>query len=114
MALTALAAQALEKRLGRPAPSQNARLRLLMGSARRRRDALPQAARSFGAMPEIDLPTVIFALVALFVAYKLRSVLGTRHDSERPTGGLLAPLRRAPGPAPAAAPVDSAPAGPAP
>jgi predicted lipid-binding transport protein (Tim44 family) len=49
-------------------------------------------------MPEIDLPTVIFALVALFVAYKLRSVLGMRHDSERQPGGLLAPLRRAPGP----------------
>jgi len=56
-------------------------------------------------MPDIDLPTVIFALVALFVAFKLRSVLGTRNDGERPTGGLLAPLRRAPGPAgPPAAP----------
>ncbi len=54
-------------------------------------------------MPEIDLPTVIFALVALFVAYKLRSVLGVRQDSERQTGGLLAPLRRVP--APSAAPV---------
>jgi predicted lipid-binding transport protein (Tim44 family) len=51
-------------------------------------------------MPDIDLPTVIFALVALFVAFKLRSVLGMRGDSERPTGGLLAPLRRAPGPPP--------------
>jgi predicted lipid-binding transport protein (Tim44 family) len=49
-------------------------------------------------MPEIDLPTVIFALVALFVAWKLRSVLGMRQDSERP-GELAAPLRRAPGPA---------------
>jgi predicted lipid-binding transport protein (Tim44 family) len=49
-------------------------------------------------MPEIDLPTVIFALVALFVAYKLRSVLGMRQDSERPPGGLLAPLRRVPAP----------------
>jgi len=46
-------------------------------------------------MPEFDLPTVIFALVALFVAWKLRSVLGMRQDSERP-GGLLAPLRRVP------------------
>jgi predicted lipid-binding transport protein (Tim44 family) len=46
-------------------------------------------------MPEIDLPTVIFALVALFVAWKLRSVLGIRQDSERP-GGLLTPLRRVP------------------
>jgi predicted lipid-binding transport protein (Tim44 family) len=49
-------------------------------------------------MPEIDLPTVIFALVALFVAYKLRSVLGMRQDSARPPGGLLAPLRRVPAP----------------
>ena len=49
-------------------------------------------------MPEIDLPTVIFALVALFVAYKLRSVLGVRNNSERQPGGLLAPLRRVPGP----------------
>src|SRR6202035_1131245 len=49
-------------------------------------------------MPEIDLPTVIFALVALFVAWKLRSVLGMRQDSER-HGELMAPLRRAPGPA---------------
>ena len=68
-------------------------------------------------MPEIDLPTVIFALVALFVAWKLRSVLGMRHDSDRP-GELMAPLRRAPGPAgapvaqPDAAP--SAPVSPAP
>jgi predicted lipid-binding transport protein (Tim44 family) len=44
-------------------------------------------------MPEIDLPTVIFALVALFVAYKLRSVLGMRNKP----GNLLAPLRRVPG-----------------
>ncbi len=55
-------------------------------------------------MPDIDLATVIFALVAIVVAYKLRSVLGTRNDGRRPTG-LVAPLRRAPGPAsPAAAP----------
>ncbi len=66
-------------------------------------------------MPEFDLPTVIFALVALFVAWKLRSVLGMRQDSERP-GGLLAPLRRVPGapvPPPDAktmAPVPQAPA----
>ena len=76
-------------------------------------------------MPEIDLPTVIFALVALFVAYKLRSVLGTRNDQGRPPGGgLLAPLRRAPGPpgsptvapggAPAEAPAPQAALPPAP
>ena len=63
-------------------------------------------------MPEIDLPTVIFALVALFVAWKLRSVLGMRQDSDRP-GELTAPLRRAPGPAgaPVAQP-DAAPSAP--
>src|SRR3977135_2952042 len=63
-------------------------------------------------MPEIDLPTVIFALVALFVAWKLRSVLGMRQDSDRP-GEVAAPLRRAP--RPATAPVahrDSAPSAP--
>src|SRR6202161_3507174 len=65
-------------------------------------------------MPEIDLPTVIFALVALFVAWKLRSVLGMRQDSERP-GGLVAPLRRVPGatPPPVAQP-DATPLAPAP
>ena len=63
-------------------------------------------------MNEIDLPTVIFALVALFVAFKLRSVLGMRNDSGRPPGGLLAPLRRAPDaaiPAEAPPPVAVAP-----
>jgi predicted lipid-binding transport protein (Tim44 family) len=64
-------------------------------------------------MPDIDLPTVIFALVALFVAFKLRSVLGMRSDSERPTGGLLAPLRRAANASPSAAPAE-APAAPPP
>lgn len=65
-------------------------------------------------MSEIDLPTVIFALVALFVAWKLRSVLGMRQDSERP-GGLLAPLRRVPGaPAPPAARPDTPPPPPPP
>lgn len=63
-------------------------------------------------MPEIDLPTVIFALVALFVAWKLRSVLGMRQDSQRP-GGLLAPLRRVPG-SPAPPVVQPDPAAPAP
>ena len=65
-------------------------------------------------MPDIDLSTVIFALVALFVAWKLRSVLGTRNEGERPTGGLLAPLRRAPGPPGATvAPPEAAGTGPA-
>lgn len=65
-------------------------------------------------MPEIDLATVIFAIIALFVAFKLRSVLGMRSDDERPTGGLIAPLRRAPGPeaipSPPNAPVSAPPA----
>lgn len=72
-------------------------------------------------MPDIDISTVIFALVALFVAFKLRSVLGTRNDGERPPGGVIAPLRRAPGPAGPAGPagmapepVSAAPAHPAP
>ena len=42
-------------------------------------------------MPEIDLPTVIFALVALFVAFKLRSVLGTRNDERAPAGRACGP-----------------------
>ncbi len=54
-------------------------------------------------MPEIDLATVIFAIVALFVAFKLRSVLGMRSDDKPPTPGLGAPLRRAPAPGPCAA-----------
>lgn len=63
------------------------------------------------SMSEIDLPTVIFALVALFVVFKLRSVLGARNDDGR-AGGVVAPLRRAPEPtSPAvAAPPASAPA----
>jgi predicted lipid-binding transport protein (Tim44 family) len=63
-------------------------------------------------MPEIDLPTVIFALVALFVAWKLRSVLGMRQDSERP-GELMAPLRRVPSASnPPAAQPDATPSAP--
>src|SRR6201999_645530 len=76
------------------APSQNVRLRLVMALERAAGD-FAEAARSLRTMPEIDLPTVIFALVALFVAWKLRSVLGMRQDSERP-GELTAPLRRVP------------------
>jgi predicted lipid-binding transport protein (Tim44 family) len=58
-------------------------------------------------MPEIDLPTVLLALAALFVAFKLRSVLGTRHGGQRPANQLLAPLRRAPAPTGKAAPAEA-------
>jgi predicted lipid-binding transport protein (Tim44 family) len=69
-------------------------------------------ARILRPMPDIDLPTVIFALVALFVAFKLRSVLGTRNDAGRPSGGFLAPLRRVTGPSnPQVAPVETVPSG---
>ena len=61
-------------------------------------------------MPNIDLVTVIFALVALFVAYKLRSVLGVRNDGQGPTGGLsgAAAARAGPGDARRSASVDAA------
>jgi len=65
-------------------------------------------------MPEIDLPTVLLALAALFVAFKLRSVLGTRSGPQRPAGGLLAPLRRAPAPSPPPSEALAAPAAAAP
>jgi len=63
-------------------------------------------------MPDIDLATVIFAVVAIVVVFKLRSVLGTRNDGQRPTG-LVAPLSRAPGPASPPAPLEPAGALPA-
>jgi len=64
-------------------------------------------------MPEIDLPTVLLALAALFVVFKLRSVLGTRNGQQRPPNQLLAPLRRAPAPPAQGAPAEvPAPAGP--
>lgn len=64
-------------------------------------------------MPNIDISTVIFALVALFVAFKLRSVLGTRNEDERP-GGIVAPLRRVNGTPAAPVPTEAAPAALAP
>ena len=66
-----------------------------MGTTRRRKAA---GFEDLKPMPDIDFSTVIFALIALFVVFKLRSVLGTRNDQGRQPGGLLAPLRRAPGP----------------
>ena len=47
---------------------------------------------------QMDISTVVFALVAIFVAWKLRSVLGTRGPNEprvdrRPPGGFAPPPR---------------------
>jgi predicted lipid-binding transport protein (Tim44 family) len=66
-------------------------------------------------MPDFDMSTVIFALVALFVAFKLRSVLGVRNDAGRQGGRFLSPLRRTLGPqGPAVAPADAAAPAPLP
>jgi predicted lipid-binding transport protein (Tim44 family) len=35
-------------------------------------------------MPNLDVSTIVFAVVAIFVVFKLRSVLGTRTGAERP------------------------------
>ena len=35
-------------------------------------------------MPGLDLSTIVFAIIAIFVVWKLRSVLGTRNGAERP------------------------------
>jgi predicted lipid-binding transport protein (Tim44 family) len=35
-------------------------------------------------MPGMDVSTVVFAIIAIFVVWKLRSVLGTRNGAERP------------------------------
>ena len=35
-------------------------------------------------MPNFDMSTVVFAIIAIFVVWKLRSVLGTRNGAERP------------------------------
>jgi len=40
-----------------------------------------------------DMSIVIFALLAAFLIWKLRSVLGTRNDDERPGGGPVMPGR---------------------
>ncbi|MGH6836373.1 MAG: Tim44/TimA family putative adaptor protein [Methylocella sp.] len=42
-----------------------------------------------------DMTTIVFALLAAFVVWKLRSVLGTRNGAEKPPGNPFA--RRAPG-----------------
>lgn len=35
-------------------------------------------------MPNLDISTVVFAIIAIFVVWKLRSVLGMRNGAERP------------------------------
>jgi predicted lipid-binding transport protein (Tim44 family) len=35
-------------------------------------------------MPNLDISTIVFAIIAIFVVWKLRSVLGTRNGAERP------------------------------
>jgi predicted lipid-binding transport protein (Tim44 family) len=35
-------------------------------------------------MPGMDISTIVFAIIAIFVVWKLRSVLGTRNGAERP------------------------------
>jgi predicted lipid-binding transport protein (Tim44 family) len=35
-------------------------------------------------MPGLDVSTIVFAIIAIFVVWKLRSVLGTRSGAERP------------------------------
>ena len=35
-------------------------------------------------MPGLDVTTIVFAIIAIFVVWKLRSVLGTRSGAERP------------------------------
>ncbi len=40
-------------------------------------------------MHEFDITTIIFAVLAIFVLFKLRSVLGTRTGNERPPSDTL-------------------------
>ena len=47
-------------------------------------------------MQNLDVSTIVFAIVAIFVVFKLRSVLGTRNGAERPPNDR-APPSRAPG-----------------
>lgn len=42
-------------------------------------------------MQNLDISTIVFALVAIFVVFKLRSVLGTRNGAERPPSDRTPP-----------------------
>ncbi len=44
-------------------------------------------------MENLDISTIIFAIVAIFVVFKLRSVLGTRTGAERPPADSAPPSR---------------------
>jgi predicted lipid-binding transport protein (Tim44 family) len=55
-------------------------------------------------MQNLDISTIVFAVVAIFVVFKLRSVLGTRNGAERPPAESAPPPRGQNG-------VKSAPAG---
>jgi predicted lipid-binding transport protein (Tim44 family) len=71
---------------------------------------------------QLDIPTIVFAVVAIFVVWKLRSVLGTRGDpQQRPPFDQRPPARMPSGggqvlpftpPAPAAARAEAPPAPP--
>lgn len=52
-------------------------------------------------MQNLDVSTVVFAIIAIFVIFKLRSVLGTRTGNERP------PMETPPSRAPQAAPTSN-------
>jgi predicted lipid-binding transport protein (Tim44 family) len=76
-------------------------------------------------MPGLDVSTIVFAVIAIFVVWKLRSVLGTRNGAERPpidpgassnfgqNGGLkpmMGQILRMPNAPPASAPAPVEPA----
>jgi len=44
-------------------------------------------------MQNLDISTIVFAVVAIFVVFKLRSVLGTRNGAERPPAESAPPPR---------------------
>jgi predicted lipid-binding transport protein (Tim44 family) len=44
-------------------------------------------------MQNLDISTIVFAIVAIFVVFKLRSVLGTRNGAERPPVDPTPPAR---------------------
>jgi predicted lipid-binding transport protein (Tim44 family) len=59
-----------------------------------------------------DPTLILLAALAVFVVWKLRSVLGVRTDRETPAPGRFGPRRGGPTPLPGAAPADAAAAAP--